>query len=96
MAKWWNGRHNGLKIRCSKGRVGSSPTFATNLISIDMGKKEKKQEIFPITYFGVEYEVLITEVGLAIRRTDNAIPSPNEVEKLSNYVRDEGLVIEDL
>lgn len=31
MAKWWNGRHNGLKIRCWQQRVGSSPTFATIL-----------------------------------------------------------------
>jgi hypothetical protein len=27
--EWWNGRHGGLKIRCSKGRVGSTPTSGT-------------------------------------------------------------------
>ncbi|MDQ1533305.1 MAG: hypothetical protein QOF28_1066, partial [Actinomycetota bacterium] len=27
--EWWNGRHDGLKIRCSKGRVGSTPTSGT-------------------------------------------------------------------
>ena len=27
--EWWNGRHGGLKIRCSQGRVGSTPTSGT-------------------------------------------------------------------
>ncbi len=27
---WWNGRHEGLKIPCPQGRVGSSPTRSTN------------------------------------------------------------------
>ncbi len=31
---WWNGRHGGLKIRCPKKRVGSSPTLGTNLKNI--------------------------------------------------------------
>src|SRR5580765_7471117 len=26
---WWNGRHGGLKHRCPKGRVGSTPTPGT-------------------------------------------------------------------
>ena len=26
---WWNGRHEGLKIPCPQGRVGSSPTRST-------------------------------------------------------------------
>ena len=30
MAEWWNGRHEGLKIPCPHGRVGSTPTSATN------------------------------------------------------------------
>ena len=30
MAEWCNGSHNGLKIRWSQDRVGSSPTSATN------------------------------------------------------------------
>jgi hypothetical protein len=29
--EWWNGRHGGLKIRCLKGRVGSTPTSGTHL-----------------------------------------------------------------
>jgi hypothetical protein len=29
MAEWCNGSHNGLKIRWSQDRVGSSPTSAT-------------------------------------------------------------------
>ncbi len=28
--KWRNGRRGGFKIRCPRGRVGSSPTFGTN------------------------------------------------------------------
>ena len=39
-AKWWNGRHNGLKIRCWQQRVGSSPTFATIFM------KEKIKQLF--------------------------------------------------
>ena len=30
--EWRNGRRDGLKIRCSKGRVGSSPTSGTQAI----------------------------------------------------------------
>ncbi len=26
---WWNGRHDGFKIRCSQGRGGSSPPRGT-------------------------------------------------------------------
>ncbi len=26
---WWNGRHGGFKIRCSKGREGSTPSPGT-------------------------------------------------------------------
>jgi len=55
---------------------------------------KKKEESFPITYFGVEYEILVTDIGLAVRRVDNAIPSENEIEKLTSYIRDEGLVNE--
>ena len=29
MLWWWNGRHEGLKIPCPQGRVGSSPTRST-------------------------------------------------------------------
>ena len=29
MPGWWNGRHNGLKIRCSGEREGSSPSLGT-------------------------------------------------------------------
>ncbi len=29
MARWWNGRHAGLKIPCSQGREGSIPSLAT-------------------------------------------------------------------
>ena len=32
MASCWNGIQGGLKNRCSKGRVGSSPTEATLII----------------------------------------------------------------
>ena len=27
--EWWNGRHDGLKIRCSQEREGSSPSSGT-------------------------------------------------------------------
>lgn len=30
LAVWWNGRHDGFKIRCFNGRAGSSPATATN------------------------------------------------------------------
>ena len=30
MLWWWNGRHEGLKIPCPQGRVGSSPTRSTD------------------------------------------------------------------
>src|SRR5215469_13233382 len=29
--EWWNGRHDGLKIRCSQGREGSNPSSGTTL-----------------------------------------------------------------
>ena len=29
--EWWNGRHGGLKIRCSQGHVGSNPTSGTEI-----------------------------------------------------------------
>lgn len=29
MPLWWNGRHRGLKILCSKGRAGSNPAGGT-------------------------------------------------------------------
>ncbi len=31
MPKWWNGRRDGLKIRCWRQRAGSSPAFGTNI-----------------------------------------------------------------
>ena len=33
MLWWWNGRHEGLKIPCPQGRVGSSPTRSTRLVN---------------------------------------------------------------
>src|SRR4051812_12869829 len=32
--EWWNGRHDGLKIRCSQGREGSNPSSGT---TVDQG-----------------------------------------------------------
>jgi hypothetical protein len=29
--EWWNGRHDGLKIRCSQGREGSNPSSGTTI-----------------------------------------------------------------
>ena len=34
--EWWNGRHGGLKIRCSQGREGSNPSSGTTVMSQDM------------------------------------------------------------
>ena len=35
---WWNGRHEGLKIPCPQGRVGSSPTRGTTSGSSSVGR----------------------------------------------------------
>jgi len=39
----WNGRRGGLKIRCSRERVGSSPTTGTK---VEMGSQEPILVIF--------------------------------------------------
>ncbi len=43
MAEWCNGSHNGLKIRWSQDRVGSSPTSATNL---SIGKQSGRRPTY--------------------------------------------------
>ena len=35
--EWWNGRHDGLKIRCSQGREGSNPSSGT---TADQGESD--------------------------------------------------------
>ena len=54
MASCWNGIQGGLKNRCPKGRVGSSPTEATK-IQI-MGKPKKVIDISAADYIKIKLE----------------------------------------
>ena len=47
---WWNGRHEGLKIPCPQGRVGSSPTRGTISGSSSVGRAQ------PCQGWGREFE----------------------------------------
>ena len=58
MAEWCNGSHNGLKIRWSQDRVGSSPTFAT----IFMKTKPKKITRFMDMHSGGKLKTPYTHI----------------------------------
>jgi len=64
MPGWWNGRHNGLKIRCSKGREGSSPSLGTNKFNKQHIMKTIEQ--IAATVLGAIFMLLMYGAGILL------------------------------
>src|SRR5262245_50410562 len=71
--EWWNGRHDGLKIRCSQGREGSNPSSGTTMndpgeiIVLNGAPRSGKssiarvvQETFPGTWINLGVDVYMS------------------------------------
>ena len=43
--EWWNGRHDGLKIRCSQGREGSNPSSGTHWAGVTCRRPNARSSV---------------------------------------------------
>jgi hypothetical protein len=57
--------------------------------------KTQNQDGNYIKFKGIEYYYLIDDMGVGIRRKDNRVPMPEDVEALTQYLFEEGFAEEE-